>query len=351
MKATKKVVGELEKCYSLAVLNYQGKDHFLCAAEKQNECYLISLDGEIEDTVWEGPGGVMTMIQMPKGAPDGQFLATRKFYSPNDGKEASIIICTPKGKGDWEVRTLCTLPFVHRFGILQSHGKNYLIACALKSDAEYRDDWRFPGKVFGAELPTDLSAYGDGKELELKVLKEDLLKNHGYYVHEDGEGQTSAIVSTDNGVFQFVPPASDGAEWTIETLTTDAASDGLLVDLNGDGVEELCTIAPFHGDTVNIYRKEGGKFVLDYTYPEKLEFLHAICADVINGKPYWFLGNRKGNRDLLAFSYDKEQGYHAEKLDEGYGAANVLMYHLGDKNILMAANRESNEIARYEISC
>ena len=65
MKATKKVVGELEKCYSLAVLNYQGKDHFLCAAEKQNECYLISLEGEIEDTVWEGPGGVMTMIQMP----------------------------------------------------------------------------------------------------------------------------------------------------------------------------------------------------------------------------------------------------------------------------------------------
>ena len=36
MKATKKVIGELEKCYSLAMLHYQGKDHFLCAAEKES---------------------------------------------------------------------------------------------------------------------------------------------------------------------------------------------------------------------------------------------------------------------------------------------------------------------------
>ena len=114
-------------------------------------------------------------------------------------------------------------------------------------------------------------------------------------------------------------------------------------------MEELCTIAPFHGDTVNIYRKEGNSYVLDYTYPEKLDFLHAIWADVIKGKPYWFLGNRKGNRDLLAFSYDKEKGYQAEQLDKGYGAANVLSYHLGEKDLLLAANRETNEIALYEL--
>ena len=70
LNINKKVVGSLEKCYSLAKLNYQGKEHFLCAAEKVNNCYLISLEGKIEETVWEGPGGVMTMVQVP--GTDGQ---------------------------------------------------------------------------------------------------------------------------------------------------------------------------------------------------------------------------------------------------------------------------------------
>lgn len=344
----KTVVGELEKCYSLAMLHYQGKDHFLCAAEKVNNCYLISLDGKIEETVWEGPGGVMTMVQVP--GTDGQFLATRKFYSPNDSKEASIVIVTPKGKNDWEVRTLCDLPFVHRFDILQSGGKNYLIACALKSDYEYRDDWRFPGKVFVAELPEDLSSYDDEHQLKLTVLKDNLLKNHGYYRHVEPDGSTSSVVSTDNGVFHIYPPKQPGGEWSVETLTTDAASDGLLLDLNGDGEEELCTIAPFHGDTIHIYQKKNGKYELDYTYPEKLEFLHAIFGGTICGKPTWILGNRKGDRLLLAFTYEEGKGYTAQELDRGRGAANVMHYVYEGKDIIIGANRETNEIARYELT-
>ncbi|MBE6075421.1 MAG: hypothetical protein E7202_13070 [Selenomonas ruminantium] len=346
-KVDKKVIGELEKCYSLAMLHYQGKDHFLCAAEKVNNCYLISLEGEIEETVWEGPGGVMTMVQVP--GTDGQFLATRKFYSPNDSKEASIVVVTPKGKDDWEVRTLCDLPFVHRFDILQAGGKNYILACALKSDHEYKEDWRFPGKLFVAELPDDLSTYNDDNQLKLTPIKDNMLKNHGYYRHVEKDGSTSGIVSFDGGVLQVFPPQTAGGEWRIEELITDAASDAVLMDLNGDGEEELCAIAPFHGDTVNIYEKKNDRFELAYTYPEKLEFLHAIFGGDICGKPVWIIGNRKGDRLLLAFTYGKD-GYEAQELDRGRGAANVLHYVYEGKDIIIGANRETNEIARYELT-
>ena len=347
LNVKKSVIANLNKCYSLTMLHYQGKDHFLCAAEKADPCYLISLDGKVEEKIWDGPGGVMTMEQVP--GTDGQFLATRKFYSPDESKEASIVIVTPKGKNDWEVRTLCDLPFVHRFDILQANGKNYLIACALKSGHEYEGDWRFPGQVFAAELPTDLSSYDDEHQLELVSIKDHILKNHGYYRYTDKNGHMSSVVSTDNGVFHFYPPDAEHADWRCEQLITDPASDGLLLDLDGDGVDELCTFTPFHGNKANIYRKVEGKYTLVYTYPEEIPFLHAIWGGELCGKNTWAFGYRSGKRQLLAITYENGH-YQAQELDSGRGPANLLHYVYEGKDVLIATNRETDEIARYELT-
>ncbi len=84
------------------------------------------------------------------------------------------MIATPIEKGNWEIRTLM----------------------------EYKEDWRFPGKVYAGVLPDDLSAFGDDNQLPLTVIQENMLKNHGYYRIEEN-GVPSGIVSADNGVFRF----------------------------------------------------------------------------------------------------------------------------------------------------
>ena len=88
MKADKTVFGSLEKCYAITSFYYNGEKHLVAAAEKSDPCYTYSLDGEIKDTLWTEPGGVMTVLQVP-----GQeiLLATRKFYSPDESSEAEII--------------------------------------------------------------------------------------------------------------------------------------------------------------------------------------------------------------------------------------------------------------------
>ena len=108
MKIEKKVISNLNKCYAMSELTWEGEHRFLVAAEKHDPCYVFAEDGAQLDTVWTEPGGVMTMTPVP-GA-DGQFLATHQFYSPNDSANAKIVIATAKGPGDWEIRTLEQFP-------------------------------------------------------------------------------------------------------------------------------------------------------------------------------------------------------------------------------------------------
>lgn len=339
----KNIIAELEKCYSIAPLEYQGKQHILVAAEKKDRCILFDAQGNEVTTVWDGPGGVMAMVQVP--GTDGQFLATHKFYSPNDSKEARIVIATPDGTDKWSIRTLAELPFVHRFDILRSGGVNYLIACTLKSGHAYKDDWSSPGKVYAAKLPDDLSRFDDSHPLSLAVLKDGMLKNHGYYrVTENGK--ESALVCSDNGVFRFYPPESHGGSWKEKQLLDIPASDATMIDLDGDGSMELVVLSPFHGNEISIYKELDGSYERVYQYPEKAEFLHAIWSGRLGGQTVAVLGHRKGAKRLWVFFW-KDGHYHFKTIDDDCGPANVYGYTYQGQDILIAANREVNQVAMY----
>lgn len=340
MRAEKKVLGELTLCYCVAPLEFRGKRHFLVASEKQHPCLLFDEQGVCVDQVWDGPGGTMTMVQLP--GVDGAFLATHRFYSPNDNKQASIVLCR-WAEGRWQVRTLLDLPGVHRFDLLERGGVRYLIACTIKSDYEYKDDWRFPGKVWAAVLPDDLTDRPEDFRLEARVIAEGLTKNHGYSRHG-----CSGIVTAEEGVFRFTPPETPAGEWTCEKLLDQPTSDALLLDFDGDGAEELLTLSPFHGDTLTVFKRMPDGWQPVFTYEKKIEFAHAICAAVFGGRPMAIVGHRKGDRDLLAIRYDG--GYRVELLDHDVGPANALSYELAGKTCILAANREINQIARYVLN-
>ena len=251
MQVEKKVLANLTKCYSIAPLTYQGRFHFLVAAEKTDRCILFDETGKEVDTVWEGPGGVMTMVQVPGS--DGQFLATHKFYSPNDSKEAKIILAYPED-GKWKVRTLAELPFVHRFDIISRNGVNYVIACTLKSGHEYKEDWRSPGKIQVCVLPEDLSSVDEEHPLQFEVLKEGLLKNHGYCKAEV-DGVLRSYVAANEGVFECIPPESEEGTWEIKQILDEASSDMAFADFDNDG-EDYILSANREIDEIALYKVE-----------------------------------------------------------------------------------------------
>jgi hypothetical protein len=320
------------------------------AAEKHDPCYLFSEDGTQLETVWTEPGGVMTMAQVPGS--DGQFLATHQFYSPNDSKEAKIVIATPKGKDDWEIRTLCDAPFVHRFGILNRNGVNYLIVCCLKSGHEYKNDWRFPGACYGAVLPDDLSSFNQDNQLPLTVIKDGMLKNHGYSAIKV-DGHDAAVVGCEQGTFLFNPPAAPGEDWEVQEVCSIPSSDSVLVDFDGDGKLELGCISPFHGASLTIYHlDDDGKYVPQWKYdrPEaETEMIHATWVCDLFGKPTWVVGWRKGTKNTIAITFE-DGAYKTEFIDQNTGCANAMHFvNRKGENVIVGTNREIDEVAMYTV--
>ena len=346
MKATKTVIGRLEKCYALGVFHYDGMDHIAVAAEKQNACRTFDACGKEIDTLWEGPGGVMTLAQIPEKP---ILLATRKFYSPNDSADASIVYCR-KINDAWIVETLCRLPFVHRFGILSRGNRHYLIACTLKSAHAFKNDWTCPGRIWVAPLPEDVTEYSEAHPLQMQPLVSGLTKNHGFTICHEGS-DSFAVIASESGIIRVYPPESDGGEWIAERISSMPASDVLYLDFDGDGERELLVLSPFHGDTLTIHKKIDGEFREVYRHEKPLPFLHAIWGAAIEGRMYAFIGAREGDRALIALHYDAQaQRYTFDTLDQGAGPANVLYYRADDRFLLFAANRETDEIAMYELN-
>ena len=177
-----------------------------------------------------------------------------------------------------------------------------LIACTLKSGHEYKEHWRSPGKIQVCVLSEDLSTVDEEHPLQFQVLKEGLLKNHGYCKAEV-DGVLRSYVAANEGVFECTPPESAEGTWEIKQVLDEASSDMAFADFDNDGELEMLTISPFHGEKISIFKK---------TDAEKLTFT-------------------------------------ADLLDSDVGPANVLHYTNNGEDYILSANREIDEIALYKV--
>ena len=349
MQIEKKFVANLTKCYCLLPLPYKGSRHYLVASEKNFPCLLLDAHGNVLEEVWAEPGGTMSMAWIP--GTDGKFLATHKMYSPNDSKEAKIVLVEPPEKpGHWKITTVAELPHVHRFDLLERNGELYLIACTICSGRDYKDDWSYPGKVYAAHLP---KGFPEGCQfpLDLQVIQENMLKNHGYCRLRDA-GYDESLVTSEAGVFLFTPPAAPEGKWEIRQLLDKPVSDALLLDLDHDGQKELITLSPFHGDYVHVYHQSAQGYQPVYQLDREFMFAHAICPANLQGLDCAILGARKGSSRDTIYLYHKGPAagdYAYGYIDRDVGAANAIYDRVDGQDIILAANREIDEIAYYTI--
>lgn len=349
MKFEKKLLTPLHRCYATSSVTIDGQPRVLLATEGEGACYLYSGEDFRQTTVWDGPGGTVSIAEVP--GTNGEFLAVQNFFPTFQSEHATIVWAKHDDQLNWTIHPFLDLPYVHRFGILRGEdGTLYLLAATLCTSKQFKDDWSDPGKLYVGELPDHPE-----DSMELTVIKDGLTKNHGF-CQTVWEGREVGLVTSQEGVFLVTPPARRGGSWTVKQLMDRPTSDVAACDIDGDGELELLTFAPFHGGDISLFKKRDGTYdryekVWTYDNGVEFEFAHAIWGGMLRGVPAFLCGIRRGLKELFVLTYDRETGsYRTEIIDQGGGPSNVAVVNGSDRDILICADREVGNAVVYLVT-
>jgi len=342
MTFEKHFLADLPRCYATSHMNIHGESTVLVATEGEGACLAFTgTDYTTRRTVWDGPGGTMSMVAIP--GKDGEFLAVQKFFKLYQWDEAVISWVKARADGSFAFREILKLPYIHRFDLFASGGSVHFLGCTLAERKETRDDWSKAGKVYVGILPDDWDS-----PLEIRVLKEGLFRNHGY-ARSVWQGRDAGLITADQGAFAITPPAAPGADWTVERFMDWPISDIAACDIDSDGELEYATIEPWHGEYFRVYKRVGNAWRMLYQHPEVSEFYHVVVDASLRGEPVFIGGCRRGTQHLFYIHVAKREPLilEAVAIDEGVGPSNVAVFHEAERDVIISANREKAEAALY----
>lgn len=341
MKIKKQKLDDMTRCYSCTELMIDGELHVLFAEEeKAGKCYeFYGANFENKRTVWESGGGTMSIVPIPNS--NGEFLATIGFNRGFDAAHSKIVWCKLED-GCWVCHDFVEVPYLHRFDILETQDKTYLVGGVLCEEKKDREDWSSAGKVIFAEMPADYT-----QEPKFESFDDEIHKNHGYFKARY-KGEESCFFSGEQGIFRL---HENQGSLQLDQIFYGEVSDMAILDIDNDGIEEMLVFAPFHGNDIQIYKEKNGSFVSVYQYEQPAEFVHAIDAGQVLGKKSFVFGIRKANKELVVVQYNHETNSYEEHIvDREVGTANTKIVNCKEHDLLLAANHTINEAAVYYIS-
>jgi len=343
MKFEKIHLDDMVRCYSASHMNVDGKLNVLLASENpESECYSYSGENfENKEVVWQDRGGCMSIIPIPNR--ENEFLAVNEFYlkvSPSLSK----LVWGKHTEDGWQVRDVQALPYLHRFDIYDVNGENYVIAATIARAKDHKEDWTRPGQIYIAKMPDDLS-----QGLEFEEIATDMFRNHGYS-RDYENGKVVGYFGSDQGILKITPPHDGSGVWKKELILEGTISEIALSDLDNDGVKEIMTIEPFHGNVINIYKQDSeGKYQKVYTYPNEIDFAHSLVGTHLAGQNCFVAGIRRVDAELMVMTYENGE-YKPTIVEKGVGPANLDVVHRENDDVIISANHTKAEAAVYKVT-
>lgn len=343
MQFRKQRIDTIPKCYAAQGFMVDGLPHLAFAGEGDGSLQVYSGEHfEHKQTIWEGGGGTMSIV--PLEGKQGWFLASRGFYSMVEAQDSTIEMVRFDGRA-YTHEPIAKLPYLHRFGIVRAaNGVAYVVAATIAQHKQSKEDWSHAGKLYYAALP---NAYEASFELTLTELPGDYHMNHGFAIGRHN-GREAALIGCREGLYAVVPPETLTAEWEISQMLDFPISDVAAADIDGDGMDELALISPFHGNRYAIYKREGNGYREQYHYAVEQDFYHAVVGATLGGERLFLGAARRMAMQLFAVRWNPVQKVYVPLVvDEGVGPSNLSVLHSEHGDIVLSANREIAEAAIY----
>ena len=326
----------LECVYTANVFTFDGHLMVAAGSEREFPSYLINLDTRAVTQIAPGPGGTMSLIPVPDSA--DHLVSVMGLFPPFISIGAGIFLHS-KADGNWSTRKVIDMPFAHRCEFLAVNGVNYLFAASCSKHKADPQDWSKAGELFVVAM--DGAGNNDWKPT---LLLDNLVRNHGM-----GKaiinGVESLCVSGKEGIFAVEHDPENG--FKIVPVFGREVSEFVYIDLDRDGTDELVTIEPFHGNTLNVYKKKSGDWVNLYT--STLSFGHGLSAGKFNGDSVIVVGNRRGSEALeLHKVLDLSHG-RIEKIEieRNVAPTQTKLFHHDGSDYILSANQKKDEVAVY----
>lgn len=327
---------ELYRCYSTMSMELDGVMHYFFASEEKGYPVLAYKADDLSQklVIFEKAGGVMSMIPHPNK--QNTFLMIRDFYLKESPSVSKLVEVVYEG-GVFHQRDLVSLPFLHRFDVLNIDDVCTVIVTSIAHDKKDKEDWSQPGYVYVAQ-------YQENQPLELMRIGDAYFHNHGFMRSPSGRG---CVVSSDEGVFELTLNAST-RNWESHKWMSKAVGEIAVADLDEDGYPEWLTIEPFHGNAIVLYDVQSNLTKLAQ-YPFEIDFAHTLIAAKVNDKAVFVGGIRRVNPHLFALTHTVD-GYQWIVLDEKAGPANLAYLKYKSQDIILSANHTDNHACLYILS-
>lgn len=255
--------------YVVKVIDFPAGPAVICAGEGYGP--VVAIDPVRWDvrTIAVGPGGCLDVTPVP--GHNAIYMIGGSFVGYDFHRSGVYRLDLPDPDNpdisDLPVR-LFNLPFAHRLQSFRNADGVHLVAASIAQSKRDRDDWSRPGTVYVADLGDGLTTPERGAEpptpaartgipgnvpIPLRPILVELHKNHGLTtVHADDEEWL--YISGTEGTFRAQFPATNESLWEFQRMFDHEISELFFIDLDNDGVDELVTIEPFHGDRLAVYR-------------------------------------------------------------------------------------------------
>ncbi len=328
----------IDKGYAISLVNVDESKMIAAGSEGHGPCYLLSLPDFVPRKFAEGPGGTMSIHDVPNKKDD--LISIMGVYPPFIGYNAGVYYHERVSESYKDYKIL-DIPFAHRIEWMNIDDHLVLFIASISKYKENPLDWSNPGALY------EVSTNECFEKWITKPIIENLTRNHGM-TKISYAGIDTLFVSAAEGLFR-INWNSTKKGWKVEKMLSSEISEVALIDVDGDGNNEIVTIEPFHGNTLAIYKNIHGFW--DRIFETELEFGHGLTTNYIRKEPVVFVGNRRGKKELLAFRNFNFKSWTFDKIiiEEDAGPTQIISFKIDNRDYLVSSNQNKNEVSLYEI--